>query len=67
MKLTTTMQYTEPQAKREAIDILEEEANQLAGMQHCEAEYNKLPHRAKIAIHREISRLRAIAAALKPL
>jgi len=67
MKLTTTIEYTEPQARREAIGILEEEANQLASMSHYEAEYNKLPHRAKIAIQREITRLRAIAVTLKPL
>jgi hypothetical protein len=66
MKLTSEINYTVPQAIREAIDILEEEANQLAGLQHKPEIYEKLSHRVHIAISREISRLRAIATTLKP-
>jgi hypothetical protein len=66
MKLTTEIIYTVPQATREAIDILEEEANQLAGLSHKHEIYDKLSNRAQIAISREIARLRAISKALQP-
>lgn len=65
MILTTKQEYTEPQAKREAIDILEEEANQLAKWEDSHRD-NPAPHRIQIAISREIQRLRTIANALKP-
>jgi len=64
MNLTTKIEYTVPQATREAIDILEEEANQLAIWQDDKS--LNLPNRVCIAVHREIQRLRAIATALKP-
>jgi ribosomal protein S15P/S13E len=63
MKLTTEQAYTEPQARREACDILTEEANQLAN--HLDGHADDQPHRVIIAISREIQRLRTIANALK--
>ncbi len=53
--------YTVPQAAREAVDILEEEANQLAKFDSA-----LVPHRVQISILREMQRLRSIANALKP-
>lgn len=62
-KLTTEQPYTEPQARREAYDILTEEANKLA--MWLEEDESQKPHRAAIAVAREIQRLRNIAIALK--
>ena len=64
-KLTSNPAFTEPEAKRMAADVLEEEANQLA-MLIGDKEHEKMPHRFHQAIHREIQRLRAIANALAP-
>jgi hypothetical protein len=49
----------------EAIVILRDEANELACLQTAPV-WKELPHRAKIAIRREMDRLRAIAEAMKP-
>lgn len=65
MKLNYQVEYTEPNAKREACDILEEEANELAGFVESKLSH-ELTHRVRIAIHREIVRLRAISQSLKP-
>lgn len=56
---------TEVQARRMARDILEEEANQLCKFDNYDTQDCKLPHRVKIAIAREIRRLRAISKMLK--
>lgn len=55
---------TEAQARKEALDILGEEANQLAIFE-TEQCIGDAPHRVKIAIGREIKRLRLIAQALE--
>lgn len=50
----------------EAVEILKFEANELALLEHRHEAYDSLPKRAKIAIHREIVRLREIATSLAP-
>ena len=57
---------TEVQARRMAASVLEELANELAGLSHPKEDYDKkYPARAKIAISREIQRLRIIATKIK--
>jgi hypothetical protein len=51
------------EARATAIEILKDEANELALMSRNEAGAT-LPHRAKVAIQREIQRLRDAAEAL---
>lgn len=53
------------QAMAEAANVLEEEANQLAGLVDHKEAIDKLSHRHLIAIHREIKRLRLIATTLR--
>ena len=48
-------------AFREAVKILKDEANSLAVMHTEQASVTSLPPRAKVAIQREIDRLREIA------
>jgi len=62
INMTDTM--TEVQARREACNILGEEANQLA-LLGSDERIKDLPHRAKLAISREIHRLRLIEKTLK--
>ena len=52
MNTLTKFEYTEPQARREAVDVLEEEANQLALRMDAEREKPTLTHREKIAVMR---------------
>lgn len=59
----TTM--TEVHARREARDILEEEANRLCDYGLTGKYSETFPHRVKIAVSREIQRLRLIAETLK--
>jgi hypothetical protein len=63
MNLLANFEYSEVEGKRMAVDILEEIANELA--KEAE-ELSALSNRGKIAMHREIKRLRAIANSLKP-
>lgn len=56
---------TEPEARREATAILKDEANELAMLANDQP-WKALPHRAKVAIQREIQRLREIANTLTP-
>lgn len=65
MIVTAEFQYGYVQARRETVDVLEEEANQLALRLDAEREKPTLTHREKIAIGREMKRLRALARALK--
>lgn len=65
MIVTAAFQYTEVQARREVVDVLVEEANQLALRLDAERDKPTMTHREKIAIGREMKRLRALATALK--
>lgn len=54
---------TQSEARKEAAKILKDEANELAMMAD---KFPDLPHRAKVAIQREIQRFRELAEALSP-
>lgn len=56
---------TRKEAIDQAVALLKDEANSLACLAH-EDVWNRLPHRARVAIRREIERFRAIAEVLKP-
>ena len=66
MKLFDSVEFTEVEARRMAVDILEEEANQLAVVSNKidSGEFQRT-HREHIAIQREMKRLRKIAEFLK--
>lgn len=53
------------EAHQEAAAILKDEANELALMATEKVKWDSIPHRAKVAIQREIQRLRLIADTLK--
>jgi len=52
---------TKKEAIKQAVALLKDEANSLGGMSQKD-----LPHRAVVAIRREIERFREIAETLKP-
>lgn len=76
----TTLTSAQEQAIRDACDILQTEGNQLAGflrdgikaslslrLDNLESLPDGIPHRVTIAIHREMKRVRNIAAQLESL
>lgn len=56
---------TKKEAIDQAVTLLKDEANSLACLSH-EKVWEQLPHRAKVAIQRELQRFREIAETLKP-
>ncbi len=56
---------TKKDAIDQAVSLLKDEANSLACLAH-EKVWEALPHRARVAVQREIQRFREIASALKP-
>lgn len=57
--------FTEPEAKRLAVEVLQTEGNQLASLLDAKA-FSSMNYRVEIAVRREMERLRAIATALTP-